>query len=234
MKSPGLVIALPSDKPRNNYAQAWLTWEEWGAWTKQTYAVVPLAEIDIPSPWSNAKLRDNVEWIHRTGKTRPVQLYKGKGGKYTISDGIHRCNAARELGYDAVPAVISIEMDAPPPPAQGVEKLRGEQAGWSLYQAIKREYQGPVDWGNVKEKGDNFVLVIEREDNDKDLHWEIQYTFDKGVYNAEVSGSSFGRTSGKLNEVAPELASIMAITKSNKVSSWIRKGLVVPPQKNSL
>lgn len=228
MKAPAIAILMPSDKPRNNYANAWLDWEEHGAWYKELSKNIPLAEIDVPEPWSNAKLRNNIDWIEKTKKTRPIRISMGENGKYVIGDGIHRCNAAKSLGYDAVPAIVTVEMKTPPPPAQGIDKLREERAGWNLYQALKREY--PLDWGNVKESGDGFVLVTEREtDAGEELSWQIKYKLSQGTIEATMSGSSSGSSSGKVEEVASELARIMSWTKgrkamsrkNSKVASWI-------------
>jgi len=221
MKAPGAAIVMPSDKPRNNYANAWLEWEEYGAWYKEVAQNVPLIEIDVPETWSNAKLRDNVEHMEQTKKTRPVRISKGNTGKYVISDGIHRCNAARQLGYDAVPAIVSVEMRTPPPPAKGIDKLREERAGWNLYLRMKREY--PLDWGNVKPEGDGFVVVAERDLGNEELSWKIKYNLNQGVISANMSGSSSGSANGKLDEVAVELARIMSWTKGKKAMSIKRK-----------
>jgi len=239
MNAPGLVATMPYDKPRNDYAQAWLAWEEFGFWSKQSSKIIPLHEIEIPPPWSQVKLRDNVEWIDKTKKTRPIRISKGREeAKYVISDGIHRCNAAKQLGYDAIPAIVSTEMYTSPPPAKGVEKLREERAGWSLYQLIKREYPGTLDWGNVKEDGKNFILVIERNDTDQEFHWEVKYSFVNGAFDGAVSGASSGNVKGTLEQVATEIARIMSQAKektaaSRMVADWLRKGIAHEQEKSA-
>jgi len=233
MKTPGRAFVYPMDKPRNDYASAWLKWEEYGYWYKQSAINVPLSEIEIPPPWNSGRLRDNLEWLEATGKIRPVQLSKdSRNAKYHISDGIHRCNAAKQMNYDAVPAVAYIQMNVPPPQAEGVDKLREQRAGWDMFHKLKDKY--PLSSWDVKEQGDGFQIRAERDDEDegltwKGLTWKIEYTFRNGTFAGDVSGASSGKVSGNLDEASRQIANIMSMArravmkgKISKVAAWVR------------
>jgi len=233
MRAPKRIIVLPSDKPRKRGVDAWLDFEEFGVWSEDFARVVPLAKIDIPEPWSEVKLRENVELMARTGKTRPVRLSMGPSGRYSISDGIHRCNAAIQLQYDAVPAIVTVERRTPPPAPDDkkeLERLRAERAGWDLFQRIKREYNGPIDWGNVHDDG-GFILVMERNDPNAEFKWKVKYALVPGGMEAQMSGAFTGTAQGSIQDVASQLARMMLVTTRNamsikrkisKITKWVR------------
>lgn len=69
---------------------------------------VPISQINLPKPWSEGRLADNLKKIKATKKVPPVLLSKDTRAKlYEISDGIHRTNVVKKLGYSHVPAVVS-------------------------------------------------------------------------------------------------------------------------------
>ena len=76
-------------------------------------ANVPLNMIRFES-WNPGRYVRNTELIQTTGTTLPVILGNIEDGKYTLTDGNHRCYCSNELGYTHIPAIIhvSIKNDA--------------------------------------------------------------------------------------------------------------------------
>ena len=103
-------------------------------------ACVPLKDITIPQPWSQQRLEDARRWVNEStlnsasieaeveGRYMAIDSFKlprlsrTGDGKYTIGDGIHRINTAKELGISCVLAWIT---DCKEPP----EKQHGRRAG---------------------------------------------------------------------------------------------------------
>jgi hypothetical protein len=66
---------------------------------------VPLSMIAIPDVWSPHRYEDAYRLLKERGSIPPIDVYWRKEiGKFGISDGIHRTNAARDLGYTGIPA----------------------------------------------------------------------------------------------------------------------------------
>jgi hypothetical protein len=88
-------------------------------------ACVPLDQINIPLPWNEQRLKDIRRWATKELLMSTVvsvetegrylgadsfhlpRLSRTNGGKYSVADGIHRINRAKELGVTCVLAWIS-------------------------------------------------------------------------------------------------------------------------------
>jgi len=84
-------------------------YQQYGEWYESVFKpMVPIAQIDLPAPWKELRYQDNKKKIGETGKMPPAFLeFHDDTKRFTISDGIHRINAAKDLGYTNVPAVVS-------------------------------------------------------------------------------------------------------------------------------
>jgi len=81
--------------------------------------MVPISQIELTPPWNKMRYEDNKKKIGETGKMPPAFLdFDDSTGTYKISDGIHRINAAKDLGYKCVPAVVSRKRKYPPATAE--------------------------------------------------------------------------------------------------------------------
>lgn len=71
--------------------------------------------IEVPPVWNQLRYEDNKKKLEQTGKMPPVFLeYDDSKDRYKISDGIHRVNAAKDLGYQNVPAIVARKRTYPP------------------------------------------------------------------------------------------------------------------------
>ena len=84
-------------------------YQQYGEWYESVFEpMVPIAQIDLPAPWKELRYQDNKKKIGETGKMPPAFLeFHDDTRRYAIADGIHRINAAKDLGYTNVPAVVS-------------------------------------------------------------------------------------------------------------------------------
>ncbi len=86
---------------RLNIEEARRQWQEYGEWYEYVFEpAVPISKIKLPPPWNEWRYKDNKKKIGETGAMPP---------------GIHRINAAKDLGYTAVPAVAAYRRTYPPP-----------------------------------------------------------------------------------------------------------------------
>jgi hypothetical protein len=102
MTAPGIPSSL-NIKDYGNYRYRRIT-----AWY---LALVPLNMIHFAN---GERYQSNKEFIQPTGNVYPVILGDIEDGKYTLTDGNHRCYCSNELGYTHIPAIIhaSIKNDA--------------------------------------------------------------------------------------------------------------------------
>lgn len=84
--------------------------------TGHKYEMVAVASCDVLKrnpqhlkPATMARLKESVE---RDGFVAPILVRPINGGRYEVVSGNHRFMAARELGYETVPAVVKEMNDA--------------------------------------------------------------------------------------------------------------------------
>ena len=118
-------------------------YQQYGEWYENVFEpMVPISQIESKAPWNQFRYEDNKKKIGETGKMPPAFLaFNDVTQKYDISDGIHRINAAKDLGYKYVPAVVSRRRTYPPPKAapptvKTYAELEGEFTGKGLVDAL--------------------------------------------------------------------------------------------------
>ena len=74
-------------------------------------ANVPLNLIDYIN-WEPSRYISNRDLIQSRGTVKPIMLgdIDTITGKYSLTDGNHRCYCAAELGYTHIPAIIHISI----------------------------------------------------------------------------------------------------------------------------
>jgi len=93
---------------KNDMEEAKRQYEEYGEWYERVFETVLISEIELPAPWSIGRLDNNKKKLQATGAMPPILLdFDDSSQTYKISDGIHRTNAAKQLGYTHVPAVVT-------------------------------------------------------------------------------------------------------------------------------
>lgn len=74
---------------------------------RRTLVDMPIRLIAIPKVWSPGRYDDNTALIQERKSVPPIDLsWHGVIRRFVILDGIHRSNAARDLGYPSIPARI--------------------------------------------------------------------------------------------------------------------------------
>ena len=76
--------------------------------------LVPLTDINLPDAWHPGRLKAVLEAIDAGKSLPPVRLDRpSPGGKWEISDGIHRTNSSKLRGFTHVPAIVSEWVETP-------------------------------------------------------------------------------------------------------------------------
>jgi hypothetical protein len=83
-----------------------------GGYTRHTFELVPIDRINVPSAWHPDRPGPLRERMLAGKPLDPVRLAPS-GGRYDITDGIHRTNVASELGMTHVPAFIEEWIETP-------------------------------------------------------------------------------------------------------------------------
>lgn len=84
-----------------------------GGYHEARFELVPISQIDVPSVWKPSRADSVRERIQEGKPLDPVRLDREDGGKWGISDGIHRTNVSIELGFTHVPAIVSVWVPTP-------------------------------------------------------------------------------------------------------------------------
>lgn len=72
------------------------------------FETVPISQINMFKVWNPLRYKDNLAKLKATKKMPPVLLqFNWRTRKFDIEDGIHRINAAKDLNYTHVPAVVA-------------------------------------------------------------------------------------------------------------------------------
>jgi hypothetical protein len=83
-----------------------------GGYTKHTFELVPIEQINLPAAWHPDRPGPLRERMVAGKPLDPVRLTP-IGGRYDITDGIHRTNVAQELGMTHIPAIVDEWIDTP-------------------------------------------------------------------------------------------------------------------------
>jgi hypothetical protein len=95
-----------------------------GEWEENKVKSLALDQI-IFKQWLPERTELNLKLISETKTVLPIQAsYNKKKQKYELSDGNHRCCAAKILGYTHIPAVLAYANKTQPYPDKVMEKWR--------------------------------------------------------------------------------------------------------------
>lgn len=111
------VDARTRARLRLDLGEARRQYREYGEWYEHVFEpAVPISKILLPPPESKYRYEDNYRKIDKTKAMPPAFLDFHEDDKMDhISDGIHRINASKDLGYTAIPAVVGYRRTYPPP-----------------------------------------------------------------------------------------------------------------------
>ena len=207
------------DTVHNDFAQANFDFEESGVWYEEVLEFIPLSQIERKECWNPQRCKDCYEKLKATGAMPPVRLSPNESSTmHSISNGIHRCAAARALGYEAVPAIVSHARKTPPPEDPGTDLKRSQNYGWNLAIKIKPLVNTPCSFDVKEIQPGGFSLIIEREENERDLRYVAKTTFKDRVFLSTLSGDASGQIGGSFDELA---AGIAALINGPSIKAWI-------------
>jgi hypothetical protein len=103
--------------------------QHFGGYFDHIFELVPLSKVVIDEVWKEAKYQKVVEAIQKGVPLPPVMLSK-KGGRFEITDGIHRTNASRDLGFTHIPAIIATWVATPEKKQTRLVKKELEVGTW--------------------------------------------------------------------------------------------------------
>ena len=152
-------------KINNNLALAHAEFEKYGYWQEEFYYEFPISLIKFEA-WNKDREAENYKLLAETGSMPPIRLsYDEKNNEYKLVDGNHRLNAAKELGYNCVPAIISRlnkhkPRDLNPDENNSLSKYKLEYLANDIMSLLKNNFQfsdisylGIKD-GHINIKGD--------------------------------------------------------------------------------
>jgi hypothetical protein len=131
--------------------------KEFGGYALARFKYVPISKINLPEVWNPSRVKRIKEGIEQGKALPPIHL----SSNMEISDGIHRTNVSKEMGFTHVPAIVTYwietpEAEVPPEPEKPQldlgdwVKLRkpydGRIYGWVAEQLRYRIYKGVKRW----------------------------------------------------------------------------------------
>lgn len=135
--------------------------KEFGFYTYTVMKIVPIKKIKVPPVWHQGRIKQIREALTKRTPLPPIELHDA-GGRYEISDGIHRTNASIEEGFTHIPAYFSVAVERPdlyeqPEP----EKPKLAPGTWVKFRDPKKnrerfpwalivEYVGPRSWKGAR------------------------------------------------------------------------------------
>jgi len=195
---------VPFKKIYNDYARANLQFEENGEWFEDVFKYILIDKIQQIKPWSDFRLKDNLNWLKKTKSMPPLRLYEDKNGTYGITDGIHRMNAAKIEGYTYVPAIVSERRTNTPPFDPNTEIRKMEDIGWKI--AFKIKNLKSVDWVDVDgTTKDIIILNIVTYNKQAEYKYKVLiHCLSNNILKAELNGLVF---EGNIDFVSEQIAS---------------------------
>jgi len=172
---------------------------------------VDISDINLPESRSEYRLKDNKSKIKETGAVPPILLvFDSNTQKFDIEDGVHRTNAAKELGYSAIPAVITYHENEKSKEKQKIKD--------NLRDRIVKRYKLIVDEYNSR----NLRWYWSKHELDKLIKDEFEghkgkwITLENGQHIFVREGESLGEATGRLREKPVEETFIEAYDKHTK------------------
>lgn len=91
-------------------------YNEFGAWSKNTFKIVPISDIEEKAVWQDSKVPPLLERMEKGLAIDPIKIGEHyQGGKWAITDGIHRIAASKMMGYTHIPAYVTEWIKESPP-----------------------------------------------------------------------------------------------------------------------
>lgn len=200
-KAPGL--APYKNPPKDNYASAFLDFEDQGYWWETELEEVPLKQIKN-DPWNSGRLEDAIKKLQDTGKTIPVFLsFDERSGLYNVSDGNHRTEAAKILKYTHIPAFVSKKVFEKPPHDPNIEQERLKQTAWQLAYMIKNKKPVDAIGAEMIDEG-KFNIKIETYNAQNEWKYVVFVQKIKNGFEVNLNGQSF---SGNIKQCADWISS---------------------------
>jgi hypothetical protein len=189
-------------KLHNNYAKANVDFADDGYWYEEVFQYIPIEQIKF-DPWNNERAKDNLNKLVDTKSMPPViASFDSEKQKYILTDGNHRTNAAKELGYTHVPAIVSLKRTTAPKSDAGTEKYRTQTIGWMLGNKIR--YIKSVDGIDVKNVTDNTCdLIISTFGIQEENIYQVTLRRNGSIIIADFNGQKF---TGDIPHVASQIA----------------------------
>lgn len=125
------------------------TAERHGFYQYKQFVLVPVGQIAHRPVWHPGRIKGILEAIDRGKPLPPINADKD-GGKYHISDGIHRYNASVQRGFTHIPVLETVTVDAPemyvpPEPEKPILKPG------TYVKLTEKPYQATSLWARVEE-----------------------------------------------------------------------------------
>lgn len=90
--------------------------DTYGAWAKHSFKIVPISDIEHQDVWDESKIQPLFSRMKRNLPIDPIKIGEHyNGGKWAITDGIHRIATSELMGYTHIPAFVSEWIQEPPP-----------------------------------------------------------------------------------------------------------------------
>lgn len=119
-----------------------------GGYSEHSLEVVPIRDVNVPPVWHPGREKAIQEAIVSGKKLPPVRLSR-EGTKWEISDGIHRTNVSKQMGFTHIPAIVSEWVETPDELVpEEPEKQQLEVGDWVK---LRKPEKG-LDYGYVDEK----------------------------------------------------------------------------------
>lgn len=131
-----------------------------GGYSEWRIEIVPIRDIQVPPVWNPGRYEEALKYLQSGQAIDPIRAEK-KGSKWEISDGIHRTNASRDLGWTHIPvltskwvetpkAFVPEEPEKPRLPVGAWIKLRepygANEYGWVYEQLGSTNFRGVRRW----------------------------------------------------------------------------------------
>jgi hypothetical protein len=164
-----------------------------GGYSVWRIEIVPIKDIRVPPVWNQGRYDGALKYLQSGQAIDPIRASK-EGSKWEISDGIHRTNASRDLGWTHIPVLTSKWIETPealiPEEAEKPRldvgtwiKLREPYSG-KLYGWVS-EQLGSSAWRGVKRWRYGLALVAKGDD------WPDQGDFSDNEFDT-VRAPSWG------------------------------------------
>jgi hypothetical protein len=108
----------------NDFAEQYVNFLEDGYWFKDDFEIVPINEIKDENVWNQQRYETIMQSLEHNMALPPVKLYYDEELKeYRLSDGIHRYNVSKKMGFTHIPAIVTRKIIGIPPEIKNNSKI---------------------------------------------------------------------------------------------------------------